>query len=114
MNLLYFYLFIIVIIIIITLIIIIKIIISSPEPKAQGDLIVYRTSCRLSVCLSVCLWTFSNSNISATSGPIVTIFLLNNHWGEGKAALGFRPDRIRTLVSMATDRSHRIIMGKML
>ena len=43
---------------------------SSPEPKSQGELIVYRSS----RCLSVCLWTFSNSNISATSGPIITIF----------------------------------------
>ena len=43
---------------------------SSPEPKAQGELIVYRSSRRLSLCL----WTFSNSDISATSGPIVMIF----------------------------------------
>ena len=28
---------------------------SSPEPKAQGELIVYRSSRRLSVCLAVCL-----------------------------------------------------------
>ena len=48
--------------------------ISSPEPKAQGELIVYQSSRRLSVCLSVCLWTFSNLNISSTSGPIVTKF----------------------------------------
>ena len=47
---------------------------SSPEPKAQGELIVYRSGRHLSVCLAVCLWTFSNLNISATSGPIVTIF----------------------------------------
>ena len=85
-------------------------IISSPEAKAQGELIVYQTSRRLSVCL----WTFSNSNISATSGPIVTKFYLNHHWGGGKASLGFGPDRIGTLVSMATDSSHRVIMGKML
>ena len=37
-----------------------------------------------------------------------------HHWGGGKAALGFGPDRIGTLVSMATDSSHRVIMGKML
>ena len=30
----------------------------------------------------------------------------------GKASVGFDPDRIRTLVSMATDSSHRVIMGK--
>ena len=35
-----------------------------------------------------------------------------DHWGGGKAALGFGPDRIRTLVSLATDISHRVIMGK--
>ena len=75
---------------------------------------IYQSSGRLSVCLAVCLWTFSNSNISATCGPIVTKFYLNHHWGGGKAALGFRPDRIGTLVSMATDSSHRVIMGKML
>ena len=66
------------------------------------------------MCLVVCLWTFSNLNISATSGPIVTKFYLNHHWGGGKAALGFGPDRIVTLVSMETDSSHRVIMGKML
>ena len=83
---------------------------SSPVPKAQGELIVYQSSRRLSGCVS----TFSNSNISATSGPIVTKFYLNHYWGGGKAALGFGPDRIGTLVSMATDSSHRVIMGKML
>ena len=30
-------------------------IISSPEPKAHGELIVYQSSGRLSVCASVCL-----------------------------------------------------------
>ena len=39
---------------------------------------------------------------------------LKHHWGGGKAALSFGPDRIRTLVSMATNSSHRVIMGKML
>ena len=85
---------------------------SSPEPKAQGQLIVYQSSRRLSVCLSGCLSTFSNSNISATSGPIVTKFYLDHHVGKGKAALGFGSDRIGTLVSMATDSSRRVIMGK--
>ena len=58
---------------------------SSPEPKAQGEFIVYQSSRRLAVCLAVCLWTFSNSNISATSGPIVTKFYLNHYWGGEKA-----------------------------
>ena len=34
--------------------------------------------------------------------------------GWGKAALGFGPDRIETLVSMAKDSLHRVIMRKML
>ena len=37
---------------------------------------------------------------------------LKHHWGGGKSALCFGADRIGTLVSMATDSSHRVIMGK--
>ena len=51
-------------------------------------------------------------NISETSGPIATKFYLKHRWGRGKAALGFGPGRIGTLVSMATDSSHRVIIGK--
>ena len=58
--------------------------------------------------------TFSNMNISANSGPIVTKFYLKHHWVGGKASICFEPDRIRTLVSMATDSSHRDKMGKIL
>ena len=53
-------------------------------------------------------------NISATSGPMVTKFYLKHHWGGELIALGFGPGRIGTLVSMATNSSHRVIMGKML
>ena len=53
-------------------------------------------------------------NISETRGSIATKFYLKHHWGGGKAVLGFGPDQMRTLVSMATDSSHRVIMGKML
>ena len=60
----------------------------------------------------VCPLTISNMNISKTRGPIATKFYLKHHWGGGKPALGFGPGRIRTLVSMATDSSHRVIMGK--
>ena len=56
--------------------------------------------------------TISNMNISATSGPIATKFYLKHHWVGGKATLGFGPDWIRTLVSMATESSHRVIMEK--
>ena len=49
-------------------------------------------------------------NISLTSGPITTKFYLNHHWDGGKAALGFGPDRVGILVSMAMDSSHMVIM----
>ena len=69
----------------------------------------------LSGCVSVCLCV-----------NIFKLEYLRNQWanrkeilfepslGWGKAALGFWPDRIGTLVSMATDSSHMVIMGKML
>ena len=65
-----------------------------------------------SVRASVRPSTLSNMNISETSKPITTKFYLKHHWGGGKSALGFDADQIRTLVSMATDSSHRVIMGK--
>ena len=55
-----------------------------------------------------------NMNISESSGQIVIKFYLKQHWGRGKAALGFGPDRIGTLVAMATDNSHRVIIGTLL
>ena len=61
---------------------------------------------------SVRPFTFSNMDIFATSWPIGMKFYRKHHWGGGKASVGFDPDRIRTLVSMATDSSHRVIMGK--
>ena len=56
--------------------------------------------------------TLSSINISATSRPIITRLYLKHDWGGGKAALCFGPDRIGTLVSMVTDSSHMVIMGK--
>ena len=56
--------------------------------------------------------TLSDMNISATSSPIAIKFYLKHHLGGRKAALAFGLDRIRTLVSMASDSSHRVLMGK--
>ena len=53
-----------------------------------------------------------NMNISATSWPIGMKFYLKHYCGWGKASVGFDLDWIRTLVSMATDSSHRVIMEK--
>ena len=58
--------------------------------------------------------TLSNMNIFKTRESIAIKFYLNHYWGVGKAASGFRPDRIRTLMYMATDSSQRVIMGKIL
>ena len=40
---------------------------SSPEPKAQGELIVYRSSCRLSVCL--CVWLYVCGHFQTRISP---------------------------------------------
>ena len=47
------------------------------------------------------------------SRPIAIKFYLKHHLGGGKTAWGFGVDLFRTLVSMATDSSHRVIKGKM-
>ena len=88
-------------------------IISSPEPS---ELIVYpcsgvRRRCRRRRRRRRCP-PFSNMNISVASGQITIKFYLKHHWAGGKAAWGFGADQLRTLVSMATDSSHRVIMGK--
>ena len=49
---------------------------SSPEPKAQGELIVYRSSRRLSVCLCVCV-----------SVNIFKLEYLRNQWVNRKDIL---------------------------
>ena len=56
--------------------------------------------------------TFSNIDVCETSGPIAINFYLKHHLGWGKAALGLRQNRTRTQFSMASDSSHRVIMGE--
>ena len=56
--------------------------------------------------------TISSMNISATSGPITMKLYQKHHWDRGKVALGFVSDQIQTMVSMATNSSHRVIMEK--
>ena len=78
--------------------------------RLKGKLIVYPCSgvrrCRRRRS------PFSNMNISEASRPIAIKFYLKHHLGGGKDAWGFGADQFRTLVSMATDSSHRVIMGK--
>ena len=71
-------------------------------------------SVRPCVRMSVHASTLSNIIISATSWPIIIKFHQKHHLGRGLTVLGFWLDRIRILVSMATDSSHRVIMGKIL
>ena len=75
--------------------------------RLRGELIVYRSSRRPSVCV----FTLLNMNISETNGSIATKFYLKHHLGGGLAALGFGTDRIRTLVSMATESSYLVSMA---
>ena len=82
---------------------------SSPEPKAQAEFIVWDAK-RLSVTPCVCASTLSNINISETSRPIVIENRQEHHWGGGLTALGLGLVWIRTLVSMATDTSHNVMM----
>ena len=51
-------------------------------------------------------------NSPATSGLITMKFYQKHHWDGRKAALGFGLNWIKTLVSMATNSSHRVIMEK--
>ena len=58
---------------------------SSPEPKAQGELIVWDSSRRR--CVRP--FTLYNMNISETSWPIIIKFHQKHYWGGGLIALGF-------------------------
>ena len=51
---------------------------------------------------SVCVWHNPVYEYE-TSGPNAIQLYLKHHWVGGRAAKGFGQDRIRTLVSMATD-----------
>ena len=65
------------------------------------------------MCLSVCLCVnIFKLEYLRKQWAIRNKIYVNHHWGGGKAALGFGPDRIGTLVSMATDSSHRVLMGE--
>ena len=77
--------------------------------RLKGELIIYQCS---GVRRRRCRQPFSNMNISEASRPNAIKFYLNHHWGGGKASCGYGGDQFRTLVSIATDSSHRVIMGK--
>ena len=65
----------------------------------------------VSACISLCVNIFKHEYLRDKQADRNQI-LFEHHWDGGKASVGFDPDRIRTLVSMATDSSHRFIMGK--
>ena len=54
----------------------------------------------------------SKKNISERSGPDLIKVNVYRHWVGGFIALGFGAECIKIVVSMATDRSHRLTMGK--
>ena len=63
---------------------------SSPEPKAEGELIGWESSGRPSVHLSIRLSTVSNMNISEISWLIVIKFHQKHHWGWGIDSIRFQ------------------------
>ena len=87
---------------------------SSPEPKALSELKGLDSSRRSSVHPLECSFTLSDMNISEISWSIIIKFHLRHHWGGGLAALGYGARSDHTLVSMATDSSHRVIMRQIL
>ena len=52
----------------------------------------------------------SNMNISEKTRPIVIKFHLEHYWGRELSFFVFQPDLNKTLVSMTTDSSLRVIM----
>ena len=80
--------------------------------RLKGELIVYPCSGVRRRCHRCFHQPFSNMKISEASRLIATKCYLKHHWEGGKAAWGFGADPFRTLVSMATDSSHIVIMGK--
>ena len=54
--------------------------------RLRGELIVYQSSRRPTVCVCVRVFTLSNMNISETNGSIKTKFYLKHHWSGGLAA----------------------------
>ena len=56
--------------------------------------------------------TISKKNISEASGPILVKFNVNHHWVGGLTALGLGAECIKIVVSISTDSSHRLTMGK--
>ena len=77
----------------------------SPEPKAQGELIVWDSSRH--PCVHPCVHTFKHEYLWDQLNFIWSIIGVGD-WLHKVLGL------IRTLVSMATDSSHRAIMGKIL
>ena len=81
--------------------------------RMGGELATVRACVRVSICLSIhpCVNTFKNEYLCNQRADCNQI-LSEASMGCEKAALGFWPDRIWTVVSMATDSSHGVIMGK--
>ena len=65
-----------------------------------------------SVRLCIHASTLSYMNISDNRWLNKSKFHLENHWGGKLATIGLGPDQIRTLVSIVTYSSHRVISRK--
>ena len=83
---------------------------SSPETKAHNVSLYDGT--RAIVCvIRLSIHTFKYEYLCDQVADHNQI-LSEASFGWGRSALGFGANRIRALVSMATDTSHRVVMGK--
>ena len=72
------------------------------EPKAPCELIGWDSS----------QWLSMPASVNASVRSQFQTYIPEYYWGGGLFVLGFGSDRMRTLVSMATNSSHMVIMGK--
>ena len=91
----------------------------SPEPKAHKVSLWYTSRagvCCPSVCVSVCVPVCPHFQALISSQPVtepiaINFYLIKTSLGWGEGCINFGPDRIRTLVFMATDSSHKVMIG---
>ena len=88
-------------------------VVSSPELRLRGELIVYQSSRRPCVrpCVCECVHNFKHEYLW-NQWVDRNQMLSEASLGWGKGSLGFGPDQIRNPVSTATESSHRVIMDK--
>ena len=86
---------------------------SLPEPEIHKGSLLYRVD-PASVCMCVRALILLNMNIFGTNRQILIKFYQKHHWVGGKASIGFGALRFRTLVSMRTENSKRVVFHQII